>query len=306
MMLIYMDDVKSKIIRSITTGDGGVIISGPKGVGKYSLAECLSQEILGRTAETHPDFVCIAPLPDEKAIKTEQIEELHNILQYRPGLAKKRIVVIDDADTLTVSAQNSLLKVLEESDDYNLFILINHNSLLPTIHSRLQEFKVPVLSKHKMTTYLIGEGILPEDIPFMLSISCGRIGRYKKIASETDLLALFKNVYKCLTTSGTQDKSSLLKFFHCLKEKDKDSFFELYDSNIVNAMFDFMDYIFTEYVKQVHNAGTEICFSIEYDYPSVINLLQLIQEQGEFLKRNQYTGADFFNFIRHVSAYRFS
>ncbi len=85
----------------------------------------------------YTDFVWIRP-QDKSSILNSEIEKLNDILMYDPYESKNRIILISDADTMTDSAQNSLLKKLEEPPKNNFFFLTapNKSSLLPTIVSR--------------------------------------------------------------------------------------------------------------------------------------------------------------------------
>ena len=57
-------------------------------------------------------------------IKIEQVREIEQQIVYRPLVGERKICLIDDADRLTVSAANALLKTLEEPPDHSLFLLM--------------------------------------------------------------------------------------------------------------------------------------------------------------------------------------
>jgi len=84
----------------------------------------------------HPDFVVI--IPSGHYIKIEQIREIKNFAYVKPALSKRKVVIIDDAHTMTSQAANALLKVLEEPPADTTFILTTsrRSAILPTILSR--------------------------------------------------------------------------------------------------------------------------------------------------------------------------
>ena len=89
------------------------------------------------------DSITIKPVLATQNSSIPQID-IATIRNLYPRLSTKnktrRYVLIDDADKMTVPAQNSLLKLLEEPNDFVSFVLTSHNpeSLIATVKSRLQ------------------------------------------------------------------------------------------------------------------------------------------------------------------------
>lgn len=113
----------------------------------------LFQRIIGGA---HPDVFSLKPTPPkskkiqddgEKAernwsIKIEQVQELKSKLIHQPLESSRQVIIIDDADLLTTTAANSLLKLIEEPKPYQFFILVSSrfHKILPTIRSRSARF----------------------------------------------------------------------------------------------------------------------------------------------------------------------
>ena len=92
-------------------------------------------------AGTHPDVRIIAgPLPDRRDIAIEQVRDLQRELGFRAMSAHPKIGIVNDADLLTLQAQNALLKTLEEpgGDTVLILVAVNAAALAETILSRCQ------------------------------------------------------------------------------------------------------------------------------------------------------------------------
>jgi len=98
-------------------------------------------------AGSHPDIAVVEPLEDKTGIAIDQIRELGSFLSLRPHTATRKVVVISPAEAMTLSAANSLLKMLEEPPLGRVIILVtSHPARLPaTIRSRCTRilFKPP-------------------------------------------------------------------------------------------------------------------------------------------------------------------
>ena len=74
---------------------------------------------------------------------------------------KYKIYTINQANSMTIEAQNALLKTLEEPPEYAIIILITNNkeALLDTIKSRCEIIKFLPISILDLSKYLISQGI---------------------------------------------------------------------------------------------------------------------------------------------------
>lgn len=99
----------------------------------FQLAQSLAQNDLS----PQPDVLIIKAKP---SIKIEAVRQLEKFLSHKPYQNDQKIVVIPQADQLTLPAQNALLKTLEEPPAHSLIILVSphQNRLLPTIISRCE------------------------------------------------------------------------------------------------------------------------------------------------------------------------
>ncbi|HEV2474249.1 MAG TPA: hypothetical protein VGS41_16350, partial [Chthonomonadales bacterium] len=112
---------------------------------------------------------------------------LSRTLQYAPGAGKRRVFIIERADTLTQAAANSLLKALEEPPPYVLFVLCAPHParLLPTINSRCQIVRVNPVDVAALAAYLSETLDLPREQALLFaSYAEGRTGKAVQMATN--------------------------------------------------------------------------------------------------------------------------
>jgi DNA polymerase-3 subunit delta' len=146
---------------------GAILLHGPRGVGKATLAFDIARAVFARTGDESPAHVAAqmaagsypnlrllrkAPRDTGKgfytAIRVEEVRGLIEESRMTRGRAGFRIVVVDAIDDCNPSSANALLKILEEPPSETLFILISHRpgGLLPTIRSRCHAIALRPLS----------------------------------------------------------------------------------------------------------------------------------------------------------------
>ena len=81
---------------------------------------------------------------DDLSVKDAMVSDLQEKLKSKPTAGKRNIAIIEDADTMTVRAQNRLLKTLEEPNAGTILFLLSENTenLLPTITSRCITYRL--------------------------------------------------------------------------------------------------------------------------------------------------------------------
>jgi DNA polymerase III subunit delta' len=139
-----------------------LLLHGPAGVGKEQFAGALAAALLctgraarleacGRCAEcalsragSHPDLHWLRRPDDRKTISVDQVRELAERLAMTSMRRGRRVAIVTPAHAMTTSAQNALLKTLEEPAAGTLLMLVSSrpSGLLPTLRSRCQRVEV--------------------------------------------------------------------------------------------------------------------------------------------------------------------
>lgn len=142
--IIGQKHITDILSRAISQGkvSHAYLFTGPRGVGKTSVARILAHEINGleySDEKTHLDIIEIDAASNNGV---EDVRDLREKVQIAPVLAKKKIYIIDEVHMLSKAAFNALLKTLEEPPEHIVFILATTNieKIPATIISRAQKF----------------------------------------------------------------------------------------------------------------------------------------------------------------------
>lgn len=169
----------------------------------------------------HPDITIISP--DGAAIKVDQIRRIRKDTYILPNQAEKRVFVIDEAERMNESAQNALLKVLEEPPEFTEFILItaSASALLPTITSRSVTFSLMPVEESIGCRYITENypEFSPDAAEKAVESSGGNIGAALYLLKNDDLKDDIAD--RILISADTGDELELLKAFQPLISSKK-------------------------------------------------------------------------------------
>ena len=146
-------------LESLVGGDrlpSAILLHGPQGIGKATLAFALARQIFIRTGDedaarvdgqvvagSHPNLYALRRQPTAgkgfyTVIRVDEVRDLRERLRRTRGRSGYRVAIVDAIDDCNPSAANALLKTLEEPPPETIFLLVSHRPgvLLPTIRSR--------------------------------------------------------------------------------------------------------------------------------------------------------------------------
>lgn len=154
-------------------------------------------------AGTHPDFLIVSP--EERQIRIEEVRMIDNALSYKPFEGRKKTVIVDDAETMNISAANAFLKTLEEPPMDSVIILVSSKpDILPsTIRSRCSRINFVPLPTESCRRVLADRMTGKEGLEIAARLSMGRPG----LALSADLL---------------EERSWFLNLFTAMLQADKD------------------------------------------------------------------------------------
>jgi DNA polymerase III subunit delta' len=138
--------------------------------------ECASCRRISRGV--HADVLVVCP-GDSGSIKVDQARQVIEQSAYRPFEGRRRVVIVDGADAMEVSAQNALLKTLEEPPAASTFVLITARPdvLLPTVRSRCQRVRFGRLAPAEVAAVLMEQGFTEAAAHAAAALAAGSVGQ---------------------------------------------------------------------------------------------------------------------------------
>lgn len=248
LVLFGQHAAEQEFLRAFSSGrmHHGWMLTGPKGVGKATLAYRIARFLLAAPMAQEDDMFGAPPPPDsldidpehpvarriqaraEPGLKTvirtvtdtgrlsdmiraEDIRALNSFFGLSATDGGRRVVIVDAADEMNTQAANALLKMLEEPPANATLLLIAHqpSRLLPTIRSRCRTLRLNPLSSADMAAALEQSGNAPLEGPEALALaelSGGSVGTALRLIN-LDGLTLYADLIGLLATLPQFDRA---------------------------------------------------------------------------------------------------
>lgn len=258
---------EAEFLRAFTSGrlHHGWLITGPRGVGKATLAWKLARFLLATpmddgglfgappppmTLDISPDdpvarhmralaeprlFLVRRGLNEKETglsavIRVDEVRELKNFLNLSAVDGGRRAVILDCADEMNPNASNAVLKILEEPPANVTFFLISHQPfrLLPTIRSRCRELRLSPLSPADLAAALSQAGgeTDPDAATALAELAGGSVGEAFRL-TNTDGLAVYAQLVSLLSNLPRLDRARALALAETAAGKAGEARFDL-------------------------------------------------------------------------------
>lgn len=239
--IVGNDMVKEHFIKAIENHkvSHAYILAGEAGMGKKSFANAFAMSLLCEKGGSDPCMVChsckqvmAGSHPDliyvthEKpgSIGVEEIrEQINDTIMIRPYSSYYKVYIVDEAEKLTVQAQNALLKTIEEPPSYAVILLIttNQEAFLPTILSRCVQLKLKPLKDFTVKSYLTEHFHAPErEAELCAAFARGNLGKAIHLLTSEEFKGLYERVTRILKNVSDMDISELLDEIREMKDAD--------------------------------------------------------------------------------------
>lgn len=222
-----------KYIQSAVTADQvshAYIMNGPKGAGKKLLSMLFATTLLCEAkgpepcnkchsciqAESgnHPDIIRVTHEKPNTISVDDIREQVNNTIDIKPYQGPYKIYIIDQADLMTVQAQNAILKTIEEPPAYAIIMLLTENAdtLLPTITSRCVMLKLRNIKDTLIKKYLMESLEVPDyKADMCTAFAQGNLGRAIMLAKSEHFNEIRDEAVQLLKYIHEMDVSEIVK-----------------------------------------------------------------------------------------------
>ena len=176
------------------------------------------------------------PMKKPNSIGIEDIrEQLIGDVAIKPYIGPYKIYIVDEAEKMTVQAQNALLKTIEEPPAYAVILLLVNNggSLLPTISSRCVTLNFKPVRDEVIKKYLMEELHVPDyQAEVSVAFAQGNVGKAKQIAMSEDFTEMMESALRILKKGKEMEVYEMVDAIRMLSE-DKHTIYEYLDLFLV-------------------------------------------------------------------------
>jgi DNA polymerase-3 subunit delta' len=238
----------------------------------------------------HPDLIHVT---HEKpgSIGVDDIrEQINDTIMIRPYSSYYKIYIVDEAEKMTVQAQNALLKTIEEPPAYAVIILLttNEDAFLPTILSRCVQLKLKPLKDSVIRDYLMGTmGISQSSAQLYAAFARGNLGKAIRLVEQEEFQHMYDRLLQILRDVKRMDIAQLLDSIKKMQEENIDiyeclDFMQIWyrDALMFKVTKDANLLIFKDEYSSINEMSNQI------GYDGFENILQAIDKARTRLQAN--------------------
>jgi DNA polymerase-3 subunit delta' len=159
------------------------LLVGEPGMGKKTLARRMAEQITEDTRglalrDEHPDVLWLAPKERGKMILVDDVRAFRQEAYVLPNQSPKKVLIIDQCDSLNENGQNAILKILEEPPAHVVFILLasGREVMLPTIRSRCVIWELQPVGEAEGVAFLKERYPEADRVSTLLKAAGGNLG----------------------------------------------------------------------------------------------------------------------------------
>ena len=192
------NQAKAALASFITSGrvPHALLLEGAAGTGKKTFALYAASLFLNRDyqpgtyekilAGNHPDLIWVKGDGSARSFHIDAIREIRDSAYLLPNQSDRKVYLLSDCQSMSIPAQNALLKLLEEPPAHCLLILTvdSRKSLLETIFSRCESISFYPASVEECKSFLIKEGYSETDAAYAGGLYEGNIGQCLSYLSD--------------------------------------------------------------------------------------------------------------------------
>lgn len=299
--IIGHDNIKLQIVNSMKSDrfHHAHIIAGEDGIGKSNMAKAIALKILGKQKDMpYPDIVCFRLEGSKKSIGVEEVRNIISETNKKPFEGDKKVIIIHEMDKMTEAAQNTLLKTIEEPPNgvYILILCENIESVLDTIKSRCEIYKLNRLGKEEMKSFLDTryKDMDAEEKEAIAAFSDGIPGRSEKYKEDPSFVEIRNTALQILLSLNEKKPDELLKYGDFLmKYKSQwDEVFTWFLSYIRDAML-YKETGETYGIINADKINSIKHLSEMFSFNSLSDIIEVVKEARKKLERNVNTALVF-------------
>ncbi len=199
----------------------------------------VSDEALARARQTEPCMECrscrqalsknqpdiIYVTHEKKSLSVDDVrEQINNSIRYKPYSSRRKVYLVDEAEKMTVQAQNALLKTFEEPPAYAVMLLLTNNAelFLPTVRSRGVMLSLKAVSNEEIRQFLMRQYQVPDyQADFCVTFAQGNVGRAMKLVNAERFSSLKDQVLQLMRRLDAIGAYQFTKELAFLKEDEE-------------------------------------------------------------------------------------